>query len=119
MEKRKRQKKKLPRILVEWICSKCDLVHRISFPVSVKSSLMPSYKIIWGYKNNIKRLELNSGCPLSKINQVLTSVIVEKFDSKGSEYVKISYPEKLFEMLKMNEETSLKHKRFYEIWGEA
>jgi len=96
---------KLPRILVEWECSECDQIHRISFPCVMKS-LMAGIRVKWGKKENIKKLEIDYGISLSKLNEFLNSTFYERFHAIN--YVKISYPERLLNLLGRNEEIDQK-----------
>lgn len=99
-QKRKRER---PRLLVEWICAECREVHRISFPYSLKHlrAKGKAFKIKWGGRGNIKRLEIDYRTPLTKMNDFINSLFSQKF--KAKKYVKIYYPEKLINLLKRNE----------------
>ena len=104
MEKRKKpKKKKLPRILVEWFCSECDQVHRISFPYSLKHlrERGQGIRVKWGARDSIKKLEIDYRTTLTDLNDFLNSVFSQKF--KAKKYVKICYPKKLIDLLRRNE----------------
>ena len=97
------KEKKLPRILVEWICGKCKKVHRISFDYSFRSLLRKreGFKVFWGNARQIRKLELGHETSLSKLSEFLNSLFSEEFNAE--EYVKIYYPKKLFVLLTKNE----------------
>ena len=97
------KEKKLPRILVEWICGKCKKVHRISFSYSFRSVLRKrqGFKVFWGNARQIRKVELGHETSLSELNEFLNSLFSEEFNAK--EYVKIYYPKKLFVLLTKNE----------------
>ena len=104
----KKKKRKLPRILVEWICSECDQVHRISIPYTIRYS---GIKVeMRGAKNVIKKLELDADSTLTELNEFLNSLFFQYFHAIN--YVKIRYPERLFKRLQENELLAQKRKRF-------
>ena len=100
---KKKRKRKLPRILVEWFCSECDQVHRISFPYSLKHlrERGQGIRVKWGARDSIKKLEIDYRTTLMEMNDFLNSLFSQKF--KAKKYVKISYPKKLIDLLRRNE----------------
>ena len=105
--KRKRRGK-LPRILVEWICGKCDKVHRISFAYSFRPVWWKKRKGIrakWGDRHTkfkLTKVKLEHETTLSEMNEFLNSLFSEKYEAK--QYVKIYYPKELLALLIKNEE---------------
>ena len=111
---KKKRKRKLPRILVEWICSKCDQVHRISLPYRFKAIRGTGQAVMskWGTAK-VKKLWVDPTVTLSEMNEFLNSLFFKKFHAV--EYVKIRYPERLLEKLKENALVAQNHRKFYEV----
>ena len=105
---KKKRKRKLPRILVEWFCGKCNEVHRLSFPYSLKPLIekRKGIRVKWG-KAKLKIIEFRHETTLTEMNNFLVSLFSQEFDAK--EYVKIWYPRKLFNLLRKNERGSKRH----------
>ena len=106
---KKKSKRKLPRILVEWFCSECDQVHRISFPYRFGVNI----KIKWGDRDKIKKLVIGYKTTLSQLNDFLNSLFSDRFHA--IKYVKISYPKSLLKKLKKNVELAQKHGKLFEL----
>lgn len=68
---------------------------------------MCGIRVKWGKRDNIKKLELDYGTPLSKLNEFLNFTFSERFHAIN--YVKISYPKSLLKLLEHNEEIAQKH----------
>jgi len=105
MINRKKRKQEQARILVEWICRRCNRVHRISFPYRVTSVVkrirINSRPFRQNRARHIQRLHIDYGVTYTQLNDFLTKLFSDQFDA--TEYVKISYPERLLYRLKMNE----------------
>jgi len=105
------------RIWVEYLCSKCKAVHRVSF-LYCFPSYFPSYDsprtsrflisywtgtgVVKGRKRRLVSISLPKHVTLTELTDFLTDVFAENFEVQG--YVKIYYPESLFNILRMNEE---------------
>ena len=108
--KRKR-KRKLPRIWVEWLCGTCKRVHRISFPYSFEPLRSGEVARAKFGATKIRKLQISYGATLTQINDFLNSLFTEKFDAQ--KYVKISYPENLAKRLREKEEIAHKRKELH------
>jgi len=65
-------------------------------------SLLCGIRVKWGKRDNIKKLELDYGTSLSKLNEFLNFTFSERFNAIN--YVKLYYPESLSKLLEKNEQ---------------
>ena len=103
---KKKKKRKRLRIWVEWKCGECLQIHRISFPVVLRS-LLVGIKRRGGEKKTFKSLHIDYGTPLSRLNAFLNTTFYEEFHAMN--YVKISYPQELLSLLESNEKIAQKY----------
>lgn len=99
---KRKKKKKHPRILLEWKKGTGE-INRIRFPIWIRSlSEKPKIRVRWGWKQRIRRMEIDTLTTLTELNQFLNSLVSQNFKAKGK--ITIYYPESLHKFLSKNEE---------------